>query len=235
MVGRIYDVSNGRGFYGPGTEYEGFANGTDQSRAFLTAEFENATDDLSGLRPSECLGVESWATFYENKTGVPKYPFVGLLAARYYDHRGQPTPALQAFRACVAAGHAKQADNQRAVEAAANCSQADVPPKAGEEGVWRQFACADGFVPRRVGDACVCLPTPPIDTCRDRNLEECSAWAQKGECTANPTFMRRECERSCGLCTRDLTIEEEDEDIPDSPKRYRGCLPDAPMCRLRTG
>jgi hypothetical protein len=47
--------------------YEGFVNGSDASRAFLTADFaNNATDDLTGLTPGQCLGVEHWMGFYRS-------------------------------------------------------------------------------------------------------------------------------------------------------------------------
>ena len=37
------------------------------------------------------------------------------------------------------------------------------------------------------------------DTCVDTH-SDCGSWAEGGECTSNSEFMRKECEKSCGLC-----------------------------------
>ena len=36
--------------------------------------------------------------------------------------------------------------------------------------------------------------------CGDRGVG-CRGWAAAGECRANPNFMRKECEASCGECS----------------------------------
>lgn len=65
ILGRVYDVSAGKGFYSPGAEYHGYCLGRDHTLAFLTADFEkDSTDDLSELMPAQCLGIEHWSEFY---------------------------------------------------------------------------------------------------------------------------------------------------------------------------
>jgi hypothetical protein len=41
--------------------------------------------------------------------------------------------------------------------------------------------------------------------CIDSN-DSCASWAEEGECTANPKFMKEACTKSCDLC------EEEEEE-----------------------
>ena len=41
--------------------------------------------------------------------------------------------------------------------------------------------------------------TMPEALCADKNLKMCPLWAQKGECEANPDYMRASCKLSCGL------------------------------------
>ena len=108
VVGKVYDVSSGRTFYGSeGAGYEGFASGSDNSRAFLTADFEhNATDDLDNLTHAEHLGVAHWAQFYEDHA---KYTYAGVHRGRFFDYRGRTTPARRAFERNVAVAKAERA------------------------------------------------------------------------------------------------------------------------------
>lgn len=55
VLGKIYDVTKGKRFYGPGGPYSGFA-GRDASRGLATFSVDAITDeydDLSDLKPSE--------------------------------------------------------------------------------------------------------------------------------------------------------------------------------------
>lgn len=179
IVGEVYDVTEGHSFYSAGGGYEGFCNGTDNSRAFLTADFDlNATDNLDGLKPGECLGIHGWSKFYANHS---KYQFVGLLHGRFYDADGAPTDALRRYEECVGRGLAARGAARVAVDAAPMCGQATPPRSATggdtkyDIGKWMTFWCTPPLVPRRVffvdaanaaatGDAraktdtCACLP-----------------------------------------------------------------------------
>lgn len=157
VVGQVYDVSEGSSFYGPGSSYEGFANGTDASRAFLTSDFENnATDDLDGLLPGECLGIEHWSNFYRDHA---KYKFLGVLNGRFYDARGEPTDAHNRYRACVARGQGARTRAKQVSDAASRCARSTPQGEPRfSRGRWATFTCEPPLVPRRYdGQQCVCL------------------------------------------------------------------------------
>eukprot|EP00752_Nemacystus_decipiens_P002723 g2542.t1 len=102
ILGEVFDVSKGKKHYGRGGAYEGFT-GKDASRSFVSGDFTEAglTDDLSGLDPSQCLGIKDWRDFYVND---PKYKKRGVLAGRFYDARGRATRALKDFERCAREG-----------------------------------------------------------------------------------------------------------------------------------
>ena len=87
VKGKIYDVSSGKSFYGPGSAYENFA-GRDASRGLAKNSFSEDTltslslnrpidepiDTLKDLNPDEVEALEEWSQFFASK-----YPFVGQL------------------------------------------------------------------------------------------------------------------------------------------------------------
>lgn len=82
--GRVFDVTAGRNFYGPGGPYENFA-GRDATRGLacgsfdedmLTKDLENPLDDLSGLGPDEMSALQDWEERF-----LEKYLVVGKLVA----------------------------------------------------------------------------------------------------------------------------------------------------------
>jgi predicted heme/steroid binding protein len=81
IKGRVYDVSAGAKFYGPGGPYHPFV-GTDASRAFATAcrDFDDKgnclTSNLDNLTPKQLRELEKWVELYELHD---KYHFVGRL------------------------------------------------------------------------------------------------------------------------------------------------------------
>lgn len=94
VLGKVYDVTNGKDYYGPGSGYNIFV-GRDCSRAFVSGDFHpdrcNATVD--GLTPEEVSAILDWSTFYANHQ---KYGFVGVLApGLYYSDGGHKTSALR--------------------------------------------------------------------------------------------------------------------------------------------
>ena len=82
--GRVFDVTSGRNFYGPGGPYENFA-GRDASRGLacgsfdeemLTKDLQGPLDRLEGLGAEEMEALRGWEERFEEK-----YLVVGRLVA----------------------------------------------------------------------------------------------------------------------------------------------------------
>ncbi|MCJ1468687.1 hypothetical protein MMC07_007316 [Pseudocyphellaria aurata] len=82
--GRVFDVSPGRNFYGPGGPYENFA-GRDATRGLacgsfdedmLTKDLQGPLDDLRGLDSDEMQSLQDWEDRF-----LEKYLVVGNLVA----------------------------------------------------------------------------------------------------------------------------------------------------------
>ncbi|KAL7628842.1 Dihydrodipicolinate synthase [Parahypoxylon ruwenzoriense] len=83
--GRVFDVTSGRNFYGPGGPYENFA-GRDASRGLachsfdedmLTKDLDGPLDKLEGLGPEEIESLLGWEERF-----LSKYLVVGKLVAQ---------------------------------------------------------------------------------------------------------------------------------------------------------
>jgi membrane-associated progesterone receptor component len=77
VKGRIFDVTNGKSFYGPGGPYALFA-GTDASRALakMSKNDEDVSPTLDGLSEKEIEVLNDWEKKFE-----AKYPVVGRVAS----------------------------------------------------------------------------------------------------------------------------------------------------------
>jgi membrane-associated progesterone receptor component len=76
LNGKVYDVSSGRHFYGPGTSYHALA-GHDASVALAKSSLEAQDIDapLSSLQdPEDRERLQNWVNKYDSK-----YPVVGTL------------------------------------------------------------------------------------------------------------------------------------------------------------
>lgn len=92
--GKVYDVTKGKRFYGPGGPYAAFG-GKDASRGLatfsVTANDNNEYDDLSDLSPTEMDSVKEWEMQFKEK-----YDFVGRLLkpgeqpTNYSDEEDEP-------------------------------------------------------------------------------------------------------------------------------------------------
>jgi len=74
--GKVFDVTRGKRFYGPGGPYSGFA-GRDASRGLATFSVDPVSDeydDLSDLKPGEMEQVQEWELQFSEK-----YDLVGRL------------------------------------------------------------------------------------------------------------------------------------------------------------
>ncbi|QEU59916.1 Dap1 [Kluyveromyces lactis] len=83
VLGKVYDCSQGRQFYGPSGPYSNFA-GHDASRGLATNSFDLDTlrhwnqpiDTLQDLNEQERGALEGWAAHFQKK-----YPCIGSLEA----------------------------------------------------------------------------------------------------------------------------------------------------------
>ncbi|XP_018839569.1 probable steroid-binding protein 3 [Juglans microcarpa x Juglans regia] len=77
VKGRIFDVTNGKSFYGPGGSYTMFA-GKDASRALakMSKNDEDVSPSLDGLSEKEIGVLNDWEKKFE-----AKYPVVGRVAS----------------------------------------------------------------------------------------------------------------------------------------------------------
>ncbi|XP_062165462.1 probable steroid-binding protein 3 [Alnus glutinosa] len=77
VKGRIFDVTNGKSFYGPGGPYALFA-GKDASRALakMSKNDEDVSPTLDGLSEKEIEVLNDWEKKFE-----AKYPVVGRVAS----------------------------------------------------------------------------------------------------------------------------------------------------------
>jgi hypothetical protein len=98
ILGEVYDVTSGVGFYGPGSGGYSIFAGRDASVTFVTGKFseEEAKKGLDSISINELSALEHWREFYEQSD---KYHFIGLLVdPRYYDEEGKPSPAFLEYR-----------------------------------------------------------------------------------------------------------------------------------------
>ncbi|ESO95497.1 hypothetical protein LOTGIDRAFT_116983 [Lottia gigantea] len=93
ILGKVYDVTEGKRHYCKGAGYEGFS-GRDGTRAFITGDFTEAglIEDIRGLTLPEFLGLHEWQQKYDKD-----YTYIGKVIGEYYDEKGQPTETLIAF------------------------------------------------------------------------------------------------------------------------------------------
>lgn len=98
ILGSVYDVTKGKKHYGSGCSYSYFA-GRDASKSFITGEFEvfdETSDDVLSLKPSEVLSLYDWKKFYDKD-----YIFKGYAIGRFYDSQGAKTAYFYKLDAIV--------------------------------------------------------------------------------------------------------------------------------------
>lgn len=72
----MYDVT-GSPFYKENGSYSFFA-ACDATRSFITGDFDNLSDNLTGFNEEQLQAVVGWQKFYDNK-----YTLVGFLVDEY--------------------------------------------------------------------------------------------------------------------------------------------------------
>ena len=105
ILGEVFDVSAGSGYYAAGEGYAGFA-GRDASAAFLSGDFTPAGlhDDLAGLTPVQLVEMFNW----RDSTYITKYIPMGVVEGRFYGADGAPTAELLHVRKMVKVGIAEK-------------------------------------------------------------------------------------------------------------------------------
>jgi hypothetical protein len=93
ILGKVYDVTEGKEYYGPGETYNSLT-AADTSVPFVSGTFtpEEAKKDPVELSDSDLTGIMEWQKFYHE---TDKYHLVGkLIDPRYYDDQGNEQPSL---------------------------------------------------------------------------------------------------------------------------------------------
>jgi len=130
LMGKVFDVTNGRDFYGPGGGYS-FFTGKDGTRGFVSGDFTPAglIDDISGLDDDDYLGVKNWIDFY-----AKDYAFIGKVEGKFYDSLGNPTEYLHLAEQWIAKAVDNKADKDKLKDKYPMCN-VDYKPEVGST-VW---------------------------------------------------------------------------------------------------
>mmetsp|Transcript_12559 Transcript_12559/g.31642 ORF Transcript_12559/g.31642 Transcript_12559/m.31642 type:complete len:185 (+) Transcript_12559:178-732(+) len=107
VLGEVFDVTEGKSFYGKGMSYSGLA-GTDCTVCYVTGIFtaEEAAKHTDELSDSMIPGLAEWLGFYGTHTS---YKFIGhLIDPRFYDEKGEPTANLVGLRKRISSVKNKQ-------------------------------------------------------------------------------------------------------------------------------
>lgn len=94
ILGRVFDVTEGKKNYGPGGSYHFFA-GKDASRAFVIGKFteENLIAEISDLSTQQIGDLNKWVMFFEEK-----YPEIGRLKGHFFDIDGVESDKYRDFQ-----------------------------------------------------------------------------------------------------------------------------------------
>jgi hypothetical protein len=108
LLGRVYDVSAGRDYYGLEGPYHIFA-GRDAPVPFVTGVFDENEGDKpwTDLPLNQHAGLLSWVDFYETES-KEKYPCVGVVEGAFYNAQGLPTAARDEVYAALAVAKVEQ-------------------------------------------------------------------------------------------------------------------------------
>ncbi|CAJ1965225.1 unnamed protein product [Cylindrotheca closterium] len=93
ILGKVYDVTEGKEYYGPGQSYNSLT-AADTTVPFVSGTFtkEEAKKDPVELSDSDLTGILEWQKFYSESD---KYHLVGkLVDPRYYDEHGKEQPTF---------------------------------------------------------------------------------------------------------------------------------------------
>ena len=97
VLGKVYDVTDGRRFYGEGGSYSVFG-AKDATGNFATGKFDEESVkhvNYAELSKDAMDGLKHWDQFYANNE---KYPHIGYVPGLFYDEGGNPTELLVDLR-----------------------------------------------------------------------------------------------------------------------------------------
>lgn len=101
VLGKVYDVTEGRRFYGEGGSYSIFA-AKDASGYFASGKFDDeiaSKVDYDSLSEAALGDLKHWVEFYRNKEA---YPQIGVVQGIFYDSNGNETKlSKRVFRAMM--------------------------------------------------------------------------------------------------------------------------------------
>uniref|UniRef100_A0A7S1MSQ7 Cytochrome b5 heme-binding domain-containing protein n=1 Tax=Neobodo designis TaxID=312471 RepID=A0A7S1MSQ7_NEODS len=117
VLGEVFDVSEGKKFYGKGQGYDIFV-GQDSSRSFHSGDWKEPKADVRDLNVMAVADVTGWRTFYRNHQ---KYKKVGVVVGIYYDENGNPTEALAEVEAKAAKADAIKEGEDRKLQQHPGC------------------------------------------------------------------------------------------------------------------
>lgn len=170
ILGRVFDVSKGKDFYGPGAGgYSGFA-GRDGSRAFVTGKFDDLglNDDIQDLTDEQIFSIFEWLDFYTNED---KYVFVGYVEGRHVDAAGEKTEYHKALVSRMSTLKRRKQQEKDAKKGYPSCNT------RWESGKGTKIWCDEGRLPRKwfmspeTDDqkfACHCFADPTMPPSRGR-------------------------------------------------------------------
>lgn len=88
VLGKVYDVTEGRRFYGEGGSYSVFG-AKDNTANFATGKFDDPEVDFANLSEKHLSGLRHWTQFYKNNEN---YKQIGVLGnGIFYDTSGIAT------------------------------------------------------------------------------------------------------------------------------------------------
>ena len=90
VLGKVYNVTEGRRFYGEGGSYSIFA-ARDASGYFASGKFDEESAravEYDSLSKSALSDLKHWVEFYEKKDA---YPQIGVMDGIFYDSNGYQT------------------------------------------------------------------------------------------------------------------------------------------------
>ena len=117
VLGEVFDVSDGKKFYGKGQGYEIFV-GQDSSRSFHSGDWKDPKADCRDLNVMGASDVIGWRAFYRNHKS---YRRVGVVQGLYYDAEGVPTDALAEVEAMGAKADAIKEGEERKMKQHPGC------------------------------------------------------------------------------------------------------------------